>query len=99
MRHYKCLILSLIFCCVIFQDVSCVARVTRSTDENLCDKGTYIIHFEDTITDTKMQHFAKQLIRRSSRKVKFVAEIISQYPSIICLAARLSKRALKWVRV
>jgi len=99
MRYYKCLILTLIFCCVIFQDVSGVARVTKSTDENLRDKGTYIIHFEYTITDTTMQHFAKQLIRRSSRKTKFVADIISEYHSINCLTAKLSKRALKWVRI
>ena len=97
MRYYECLILTLVFCCVIFQDVSSIVRVTRSKDENLRDTGTYIVHFEDNTTDTQLQHFTKQLLRRSSRKVKFEVEIISEYPSIKCLTARLSKRALKWV--
>jgi len=97
MRYYECLILTLVLCCVIFQDVSGIARVTRSNDENLRDIGTYIVHFEDSITDAQLQHFTKQLLRRTSRKVKFEAEIISEYPSIKCLTARLSKRALKWV--
>ena len=83
----------------MFQDVSGIARVTRSTDENLRDIGTYVIHFEDSITDAQLQHFAKHLIRRSRRKAKLEAEIISEYRSINCLTAKLSKRALKWVRI
>jgi len=83
----------------MLQDVSGVARVTRSNNENLRDKGTYVVHFEDSITDAQQQHFTKQLIRRSSRKEKFEAKIISEYPNINFLTARLSKRAFKWVRI
>ena len=99
MRYFQCQIFTLVFCCVILQDVSGAARATRSTDENLRDKGTYVVHFEDNTTDAQLQHFAKQLSRRSRRKEKFEAEIISEYPSINYLTARLSKRALKWVRI
>jgi len=98
MRHYERLILILMFHYIIFQDVSGIARITRSTDENLRDQGTYIVHFQDRVTEAQIQHFAKRLNRKSSRKAKFEAEVISEYPSINCLAARLSQRALKWVR-
>ena len=99
MRFYQCLILALIFGCVIFQDVSGVVRVKRSADENLRDPGTYIVHFEDSTTDAQLQHFVKQLNRRSNRRAKFEAKIISEYPSLKCLTVRLSKRALKWVSI
>ena len=99
MRYYQCLILALIFGCVIFQDVSGVARVKRSVDESLRDPGIYIVHFEDSSTDAQLQHFVKQLNRRSKRRVKFEAEIIAEYPNIKCLTVRLSERALKWVRI
>ncbi|XP_065901879.1 extracellular serine proteinase-like [Dysidea avara] len=93
----KYLILALIFGCVIFQDVSGVARVKRSADENLRDPGTYIVHFEDSTTDAQLHHFVKQLNRRSNSRTKFEAEIISEYPNIKCLTAKLSEKALKWV--
>ena len=98
MRYYQCLILALIFGCVTFQDVSGVARVKRSADENLRDPGTYIVRFEDSTTDAQLHHFVKQL-NRSDRKAKFAAKIIAEYPNIKCLTARLSERALKWVRI
>jgi len=63
------LIITLDIGCVIFQDVSGVARVKRSADENLRDTGTYIVHFEDSTTDTQQQCFAKQLNKRSNRGV------------------------------
>ena len=99
MRYYQCLILVLIFGCVIIQDVSGVARVKRSADEKLRNPGTYIIHFENSTTDAQLRHFVQQLNRRSSRRAKFEAKIIAEYPNIKCLSARLSERALKWVRV
>ena len=99
MRYCQCLLLALIFGCVIFQDVSGVARVKRSADENLRDPGTYIVHFEEDTTDAQLQRLVKQLNRRSNRKTKFEAEIISEYPNIKCLTARLSETALKWVRM
>ena len=99
MRYCQYLILALIFGCVIFQDVSGVTRVKRCADENLRDPGTYIVHFEDSTTDAQLQHFVKQLNRRSNRKAKFEVEIISEYSNIKCLTARLSDKALKWVRV
>ncbi|XP_065902075.1 extracellular serine proteinase-like [Dysidea avara] len=97
MRYYQCLILVLIFGCVIIQDVSGVARVKRSADEKLRNPGTYIIHFENSTTDAQLRHFVQQLNRRSSRRAKFEAKIIAEYPNIKCLSARLSERALKWV--
>jgi len=99
MRYYWCLILTLIFGCVILQDVSGVARVRRSADESLRDPGTYVIHFEDNTTDSQLQQFTKQLIRRSYKVAKFEAIIIAEYPNIKCLTVRLSERALEWVRI
>ena len=97
MRYYQCLILALIF--GIFQDVSGVAIFTKSANEKLRNPGTYIVHVEDNTTDAQLQHFAKQLIRRSNTWTKFRAEIIAEYCSIKCLTAKLSERALKWVRM
>jgi len=99
MRNFKCLFFSLIYGYVLLERTSGVARVKTSVDESLRDPGTYVIHFEESATDTQLQHFAKQLIRRSNRRAKFEAKIIAEYPIIKCLAARLSERALKWVRV
>jgi len=99
MRYYQCLILALIFGCVILQDVSGVARVKKSADEHLRDPGTYIVHFKDNTTDAQLNHFAKQLIRRSNRRPKFEAKIIAEYPNIKCLTVKLSERALHWVRI
>ena len=94
--HYLCL--TLIIGCVIFQDVSGVVRVKRSANENLRDPGTYIVHFKDSTTDAQLQHFVKQLNRRSNKTEKFDAKIVAEYPIIKCLTARLSEGALQWVR-
>ena len=99
MRCYQCLCLTLVIGCVIFQDVSGVIRVKRSANENLRDPGTYIVHFKDSTTDAQLQHFAKQLARRSNRSVEFEVEMVSEYINIKCLAARMSKRAVRWVRM
>ena len=99
MKYCQCPIIALIFGCVIFQDVFGVARVKRSADENLRDPGTYIVHFQDSTTTAQLQRFTKQLIRRSNRREKFEAEIVSEYPSLNCLTAKLSNKALKWVRI
>jgi len=99
MRFYHCLILILIFGCAVFQDVSGVARVLRSADKNLRDPGTYIVHFEDSATDTQLHHFAEQLNRISNKRAEYEAKIIAEYPKIKCLTAKLSEKALKWVRI
>ena len=99
MKYYQYLLLTLIFGCVILQDVSGVARVKKSADKNLRDPGTYIVHFKNNTTDTQLQQFAKQLIRKSNRKPKFEAKIIAEYPNIKCLTVKLSERALHWVRI
>jgi len=99
MRYHQCLILTLIFGCVIIQDVSGVTRVQRSVDENMHDSGIYVVHFKDTTTNLQLHHFAKHLIRRSNEKRNFDAIMIAEYPNIKRLTARLSKRALKWVRI
>ena len=96
MRCCQCLCLTLVIGCVIFQDVSGVARIERSANENLRDPGTYIIHFKDSTTDAQLQHFIKQL-SHSNRKVD--AKIVAEYLNIKCLTAKLSKGALKWVRI
>ena len=61
------LIISLVIGCVIFHDVSGVARVKRSANENFCDPGTYIV---DNTSDAQLQCFAKQLNKRSNRSLK-----------------------------
>jgi len=97
MRYIQCLILTLIFSCVIFQDVSGVARIRKSANESLREPGTYIIHFEDSTTNVQLRQFTKQLTRRSYKKAKFEAIIIAEYLITKCLTARLSEKALKWV--
>ena len=99
MRCYQCLCLTLVIGCVIFQDVSGVVRVKRSANENLRDPGTYIVHFKDSTTDAQLQDFVKQLTRRPNGGIEFEVETISEYINIKCLTARMSKRAVKWVRM
>ena len=99
MRCYQSLCLTLVIGCVIFQDVSGVVRVKRSADENLRDPGTYIVHFKDSTTDVQLQHFVSQLTRKSIRNVKFQAILVSKYLDMKCLTARLSDKALQWVRI
>jgi len=66
MRCYQCLILAPIF---LFLDDSVIARVGRSANKILHDPGTYVVHFEGNATDAELYHFAKQIIRRSNKKV------------------------------
>jgi len=99
MRYYQYLFTLLICGYVIFQDASGVAKIKRSADESLRDPGTYIVCFENSTTNTQLQRFVKRLIERSNRRAKFEVKIISEDPSIKCLTARLSERALKWVRI
>jgi len=99
MRHYQCLCLTLVIGCVIFQDVSGVARVKRSANENLRDPGTYIVHLKDNVTDVQLHQFAKQLTMRHNSKRKFEAKTVTEYTSIKCLTARLSEKSLQWVSI
>ena len=96
MRCYQCLCLTLVISCVTFQDVSGVARVKRSANENLQDPGTYIVHLKDNVTDVQLHQFAKQLTMRHNRKRKFE---VTEYTSIKCLTARLSEKSLQWVSI
>ena len=98
MRYYLYLFILLIFGYIMFQDTSGAAKIKRSADESLRDPGTYIVYFENSTTNTQLRHFVKQLIGRSNRRATFEAKIISEDPNIKRLTARLSKRALKWVR-
>ena len=99
MQYYQCLNLVLVIGCTILEDASGIAKVRRSADENLRDPGTYIIQLEDSATDAQLQHFTKQLNERSNRRAKFEGNIIAEFPNINCLIAKLSERALKWVRM
>ena len=99
MQYHPCLTLALVIGCVILQDVSGIAKVKRSADENLRDLGTYIVQFEESATDVQLQQFAKHLNRRSNRMEKFKGNIIAEYPNMKCLTVSLSERALKWVRI
>jgi len=98
MIYYQYLLLEVIICCILFKDATGVIIVKRSTTEKLRDPGTYIIYLEDSATDVQLQQIVKQLIKRSNRRPKFKAEIVSEYPSTNCFTARLSKKSLKWVR-
>ena len=87
---------------VCYQEVSAgrrQARVTRSAVESMRDRGTYIIHFKNFITEQKMQQFVDALTQESITKSNFTVEIIEMKLFLIkCLTARLSTRAVKWVR-
>ena len=87
--------------CVSYQEVSAgrgPVRVTRSAVEGLRDHGTYIIHFKDHVSDEELQQFAAALPRSSDKGENFITEIIEELFIIKCLTARLSGRALSWVR-
>jgi len=75
------------------------ARVTRSTIETSRDHGTYIIHFKNNVTEIELKYFAFILEKKSNKRKQFVAEIIEKMFTIKCLTAKLSKRALEWVRL
>ena len=74
-------------------------RVTRSAVESLRDYGTYIIQFKSHVTGKEQQQFAATLTRRSAMKENFSVEIIEKLFIVKCLIARLSRRALSWVRI
>ena len=74
-------------------------RVTRSAVESLRDRGTYIIHFKDHVTEEELQQFAAALSRSPDKNEIVTAEIIEDLFIIKCLTARLSRRALSWVRI
>ena len=86
---------------VCYQEVSAShgpVRVTRSAVESLRDRGTYMICFKDHVTEEKLQQFVAILKRRSASERNFTAEIIEELFIIKYLTARLSGRALNWVR-
>ena len=88
--------LSIVYCQTAL-GVSSQARVTRPAAKHLRDRGTYIIYFKNTTTETEQQHFAAVLEAKSNTKKQFVVEIIKNFFIINCLTARLSKKALQWV--
>ena len=103
-RHCQCLIVTLVMGIISFKEVSAglgVADVIRSKNESLRDPGIYIIHFEENATETQLQTFVKQLITTSKKRAKegFKVEIITEYFGINFLTARLSEKALHWVRI
>ena len=86
---------------VCYQEVSAGlsrARVTRSPVESLRDHGTYIVHFKEHIPEDELQNFITALVRKTNTERNFTAEIIEELFIIKCLTARLSRRALNWVR-
>ena len=92
MSYFQCIILSLVFGCVIIQGTtSAPARDTGSAN----DPAIYIVHFQASVTDALQQDFVSQLIGNYSTGAKIIAE----FPNIKCLTARLSETALKWVRM
>ena len=52
--------LSLVCCQIAFGSSSQV-RVARSAFEHLWDHGTYIIYFNNAVTEAQLQHFAAVL--------------------------------------
>ena len=85
----------------VYQEVSAVhgpVRVTRSAVESLRDRGTYIVHFKDQATEEELQQFTATLRTSSAKENNYTAEIIEEMFIIKCLTARVSRRALSWVR-
>ena len=97
------LLATVILGAVCYQEVSAgrhgPVRVTRSAIESLRDRGTYIICFKDHVTEEELQQFTATLLRSSDEDENFKAEIIEGSFSIRCLTARLSEKALSWVRL
>ena len=89
--------LGLVYCQTVFGSSS-KATVTRSAVESLRDHGVYIIYFKNDVPEIKLQHFVTVLERKSKLFV-FIAEIIGKFLDIKCLTAKLSKKALRWVRM
>ena len=93
-EHHWLLIMALgiVYCQTAFGSSS-QAKVSKSAFEHLRDRGIYIIQFSNTLTELELQHFAAVL------EEQFTVEIIEKFFIIKCLTARLSKRALHWVRI
>ena len=95
------LFLLVILSTVFYQEVSAgrgPASITRSAVESLRDRGTYIICFKSHVSKKELHRFAAALARMSTKESNFAAEIIEKLFVIKCLTARLSRRALSWVR-
>ena len=91
-----------ILCTVCYQVLSAghgPVKVTRSAVESLRDRGTYIICFKDHVTEEELQQFTAALSKSSAEDENFTVEIIKEILIIKCLTARLSGRALSWVRM
>ena len=96
------LLATVILGAVCYQEVSAgrhgPVRVTRSAVESLRDRGIYIICFKDHVIEEELQQFTATLLRSSDDDENFKAEIIEGSFDIRCLTARLSEKALSWVR-
>ena len=95
------LFITVTLCTVSYQEVSAgrsAVRVTRSAVESLRDRRTYIIHFKDHATEEELQQFTATLMTTSAKEENFTAEVIEELFIIKCLTARLSGKALCWVR-
>ena len=73
-------------------------RVTRSAVESLRDHDIYIITFKSYVTEKELDQFATTLAIKSIKETNFSVEIIEKLFVIKCLTARLSRKALNWVR-
>ena len=97
------LLATVILGAVCYQEVSAgrhgPVQVTRSAIESLRDRGTYIICFKDHVTEEELQQFTAALSKSSAEDENFTVEIIKEILIIKCLTARLSGRALSWVRM
>lgn len=92
---------TVILSAVFYQEASAghyPVRITRSAVESLRDRGTYIIHFKSHVTEEELDQFATALVMKSMKEKNFSAEIIEKLFVIKCLTARLSRRALNWVK-
>ena len=86
---------------VYYQEVSAgdgPVRVEISADESMRDRGMYIIRFKDHTTEEELQQFVATLSSSFEDDKSFTTEIIEELFIIKCLIARLSTRALTWVR-
>ena len=102
LRWMMILFAAVILGTVCYQEVSAghgPVRVTRSAVESLRDRNTYIIHFKDHVTEEELQQFTATLRRSFDEEEKLTDEIIEELFIIKCLTARLSRRALSWVRI
>ena len=92
-NHWLLIIaLGIVYCQTAFGS-SGQAKVSKSAFEHLRDRGIYIIYFGNTVTELELLHFAAVL------EEQFTVEIIEKFFIIKCLTAKLSKRALHWVRI